>query len=173
MNWLQAIQWSNAHTIHQLTAERGARGVIPTEKGFYAFCKGAGLPSPDRCLYVGIAVGKRGLRGRLSSYLRAKVTESKAAVMKHRGKRLISFARIKGVTGTGSATANTIRNDRFIHVSWAPVPLDFSGGEAANAREYAFMLERALIDYYRPLYNTADWEADLELELDEDFLPED
>ncbi|RYH12378.1 hypothetical protein [Tropicimonas sp. IMCC6043] len=173
MNWLQAITWSRAHTIYELTAERGARGVIPQERGFYAFCSGAGKPSPNRCLYVGIAVGKRGLHGRLGSYLRTSVTEKKAAAMKHRGKRLLSFARIKGLQGTGSATSNTMANDKFIHVSWALVPLEFKGAAAADSREYAFMLERALIDYYRPLYNTADWEADLALELDEDFIPED
>ncbi|MEM9783000.1 MAG: hypothetical protein AAF899_11025 [Pseudomonadota bacterium] len=173
MNWLQAIQWSGAHTIYQLTAQRGARRVIPTARGFYAFCSGAGKPSPNRCLYVGIAVGKRGLYGRLGAYLRTSVTEKKAAAMKHRGKRLLSFARIKGLDGGGTGRISTAQNDKFIYVSWAEIPLEFSPAAAADSREYAFMLERALIDYYRPLYNTADWDADLELELDDDFIPED
>lgn len=167
--WLQQIVWSRPHSVSELTTGSRGRKVIPDDRGFYAFVEGCRRPSPDYCLYLGIAVGARGLYGRLGSYLRATVTAQGAAAMKHRGKKLISFARIRGVDGSGSGNVNTRANDKFIHVCWATVPLDFSAGRrAVNEREVAFMLERALIDYYRPLYNTADWERDLELELDED-----
>lgn len=169
--WLDNIHWTSPRTVHDLTAGRGARMDIPAERGFYAFTSRGALPSSSNCLYVGVAAGKRGIYGRLGSYLRGEVTVAKAAGMKHRGKRLLSFARIRGLSGTGKGDRNTPENDRRIFVSWAVAPLDFSS-EAKAAREYIYMLERALIDRYRPLYNTADWERDLELELDEDpFWP--
>lgn len=168
--WLSRIDWTPPRTIYSLT-QHGARTVIPTERGFYAFLQNSNPPQPSaNCLYVGIAAGKTGLRGRLSSYLRTTVTEAKATAMKHRGKRLLSFARIKGLDGSGSATQNTEANDKALYVSWAVAPLSFGGSaaEAQETRRVAYMLERALIDRYRPLYNTADWTRDLELELDED-----
>lgn len=96
------------------------------------------------------------------------VTPAKAAQIKHRGKRLITFARLNGVNGDAIGSD---KNDGFIHVSWARSPIDFAGTSPKDAREYAFKLERALVEYFRPLYNTADWGADLDLELDEDYLP--
>ena len=166
-NWHELIVWSRPHSISELTSERGARTIIPKDRGFYAFVEGARTPSPGNCLYIGIAVQKNGLYGRLGSYLRKTVTADKAETMKHRGKRLLSFARIKGVDGAGSASQNTEKNDSFIHVSWALAPLEF-GATAKNDKEYAFMLERALVDFYRPPYNTADWDPDLALELDDE-----
>ncbi|MEM7211218.1 MAG: hypothetical protein AAF479_04875 [Pseudomonadota bacterium] len=124
-------------------------------------------PSSGNCLYLGIAVQWKGLYGRLGSYLRKTVTESKVDTLKHRGKRLLSFARIKGIDGSDASTKNTAKHDSFIHVAWALAPLEF-GQTAKNDKEYAFMLERALVDYYTPLYNTADWDPDLALELDEE-----
>lgn len=168
VSWMEGIQWSRPHSIAELTSGRGARTVIPTDRGFYAFVEGCRAPSPDHCLYLGIAVSSRGLYGRLGSYLRATVTPAKAAEIKHRGKRLITFARLNGVEGDQPGAD---MNDSFIHVAWARCPVDFASHLDKDAREYAFMLERALVDYYRPLYNTADWELDLELELDEDFIP--
>ena len=166
-SWQELIDWNKPRSISELTSERGARKIIPKEKGFYAFVEGARKPSPGNCLYLGIAVQKNGLYGRLGSYLRKTVTDTKAESMKHRGKRLLSFARIKGVDGAGSAKKNTEKNDSFIHVSWALAPLEF-GATANNDKEYAFMLERALVDFYTPLYNTADWDPDLALELYDD-----
>ena len=166
--WLQRIEWTDPQSLHQLTAVQGARKAIPTDRGFYAFVEGKRQPSPDRTLYLGIAVGKRGLYGRLGSYLRKTVKASKAEKIVHEGKRRLSFARIKGLDGSGGSQINTPANDKFIHLCWAVAPLDFASASAGrNEREWAYMLERALIDYYRPLYNTADWEADLDLELDE------
>lgn len=169
-SWLSQIAWSKPRTLGSLTGH-GARLAIPSARGFYAFLSDGKPPAPaENCLYVGIAAGRAGLRGRLSSYLRREVTEAKAAAMKHRGKRLLSFARIKGLDGAGSGTSNTAAGDAAIFVSWATAPLDFGGSAASRAgtREVAYRLERALIDRYRPLYNTADWERDLDLELDED-----
>lgn len=167
--WHDQIVWSVPHSISELTSARGARNKISNDKGFYAFVSGCHPPSPDRTLYLGIAVGKQGIRQRLRSYLRTSVTVQKADVMKHRGKRLISFARIRGAGGGGSSNTNTPRNDSFIHVCWASVPLDFSLGNATgNEREWAFMLERALIDYYRPLYNTADWDGYRDFDMEDE-----
>ena len=134
--WLQQIDWSKPHSISELTSQRGARSVITNAKGFYAFVEGFRTPSPDKTLYLGIAVGKRGVRQRLGSYLRTTVTEHKAEAMKHRGKRLISFARIKGVSGRGNSDSNTSRNDKFIHVCWAEAPFSFAAGSSTgNERE--------------------------------------
>jgi hypothetical protein len=166
--WQQQISWSAPHSISQLTAKRGARKEhIPEERGFYAFVEGKHPPSPDRCLYVGIAA-RQSLYKRLGSYLRKKVTEQKAATMSHKGKRLLSFARIKGVDGAGTATENTERNDKFIHVCWAVSPLYLEGSRAENSLEAAYMLERALVDYYRPIYNTANWERENDFDFEDD-----
>jgi hypothetical protein len=169
VSWLESIQWSRPHSISELTTGHGSRTVIPPDRGFYAFVEGCHPPSPDRCLYLGIAISARGLYGRLGSYLRAAVTPAEAAQIKHRGKRLITFARLNGVRD--SDTGGMEMNDSFIHLCWAVSPVDFDDMKRADAREYGFMLERALVDYFRPLYNTADWERDLELELDEDYIP--
>ena len=165
--WQQRIEWSDPHSISQLTSKRGARLVIPKDHGFYAFVEGSHPPSPDRCLFVGIAA-RQSLYKRLGSYLRSKVTEQKAAKLKHKGKRLLSFARIKGLDGAGSASANTDLNDNFIHVCWAVSPLHLEGALADNSIEVAYLLERALIDYYRPLYNTADWERENDFDFEDD-----
>jgi len=168
--WLSQITWTKPRTLGSLTGH-GARLAIPAERGFYAFLSDGTPPAPaENCLYLGIAAGRGGLRQRLSSYLRREVTEAKAATMKHRGKRLLSFARIKGVDGAGAGTKNSDAGDAAIFVSWAVAPLIFDGASTyrAGTREVAYRLERALIDRFRPLYNTADWERDLELELDED-----
>lgn len=168
ITWLEGIVWSRPYSISELTVGRGARTVIPGDRGFYAFVEGCRTPSPDYCLYLGIAVSSSGLYGRLGSYLRASVSPAKAAQIKHRGKRMIAFARLNGVEGDQPGAD---KNDSFIHVSWAKSPVDFASISDKDAREYAFMLERALIAHFRPLYNTADWGADLDLELDEDFIP--
>ena len=166
--WQQRIEWSDPHSIAQLTAKRGARKEhIPEERGFYAFVEGNHKPSPDRCLYVGIAA-RQSLYKRLGSYLRTKVTEKKASTLKHKGKRLLSYARIKGLDGTGTASVNTEVNDKFIHVCWAVSPLHLEGALAENSIEVAYLLERALIDYYRPLYNTADWERENDFDFEDD-----
>ncbi|WP_292294793.1 hypothetical protein [Marivita sp.] len=168
-SWHDQIIWSAPHSIAQLTQHRGARSVIPTARGFYAFVSGCHPPSPERSLYLGIAVGQRGLRQRLGSYLRTVVTEHKAEAMKHKGKRLVSFARIRGIGGTGKGTRNSTRNDKFIHVCWAEAPFEFGGKTATgNEREWAFLLERALIDYYRPVFNTADWDGDWDFDMEDD-----
>lgn len=166
--WQQKINWGSPYSIHALTSAHGNRTVIPEDKGYYVFTQNAGLPSPSTCLYLGIAVGAGGLRQRLASYLRAKVTAREAAAKRHRGKKLICFARIKGLDGLINATESSAENDSKIFVRWAVAPLDLSGKTAAATREMAFLLERALIDYYRPLYNTADWERDMDLELEDD-----
>ena len=171
--WQQSIEWSNRHSISQLTAKRGARLVIPKEYGFYAFVEGDQTPSPDRCLYVGIAA-RQSLYKRLGSYLRTKVTEQKASNLKHKGKRLLSYARIRGSHDAGdsrltpSAKTNQGPHDRFIHVCWAVSPLHLEGALAENSIEMAYLLERALIDYYRPLYNTADWERENDFDFEDD-----
>jgi hypothetical protein len=162
--WVQQIVWSKPHSIYQLTATHGARADVPRVPGYYAFVEGARAPNVDHCLYIGIAAGKGGLYQRLGSYLRTSVTEHKAAGMKHEGKLRLSFARIKGIEGMGAATKNTASNDRFIHVCWAPSPIDVTD---SGGREMAYLLERALIDYYRPLYNTAAWDRDMDFDLED------
>ncbi len=168
-NWHQQIIWSKPASIHSIIHGAAGRTVIPQDRGYYAFVEGAMAPSPTRCLYVGIAVGKRGLYGRLGSYLRTSVTTAKAASMKHTGKKRLSFARIRGVDAMGSAQSNTVENDKFIHVCWAKAPFDFdSESKGRNEREVAYMLERALIDFYRPLYNTADWDRYNDFDLEDE-----
>ncbi len=167
--WKEHVVWQAPHSIHELVHGPQGRRVIPTDRGFYAFVDGATRPSPDRCLYVGIAAGKTGLYGRLGSYLRTSVTVGKASSMKHQGKKRLSFARIRGVDATGTAAANTPVNDKSIHVCWAIAPFDFdSASKGKNEREFAYMLERALIDFYRPLYNTADWDRYNDFDLEDD-----
>lgn len=169
-SWLQQLDWQRPLSISELINGPDGRTVIPTERGYYAFVEGAKKPLPTRCLYMGIAVGKRGLYGRLGSYLRSEVSTAKAAGMKHAGKRLLSFARIKGLSGAGTSDTNTERNDSFIHVCWALAPFDFdSETKGKNEREFAYMLERAMIDYYRPLYNTADWGRENDFDLEDDY----
>jgi hypothetical protein len=168
--WLSQIKWTPPRTVHSLT-QYGARTVISDKRGFYAFVKSPSPPNlHGNCLYLGIALGQNGIRGRLSSYLRATLTDSKAEQIKHSGKRKLAFARIRGFDGTGTSRTNTEENDRSIYVTWAQAPLYFEGSKSSTleSRRLAFQLERALIDHYRPIYNTADWGRDLDLELYED-----
>ena len=168
-SWLQQLMWSKPHSITQLTTGADGRTVIPKERGYYAFVEGHNVPVPNRCLYVGIALGKTGLYGRLGSYLRTDVSLAKAKTMKHAGKRLLSFARIRGVDTLGTAKKNTAHNDSFIHVCWAPAPFNFeSESKGKNEREVAYMLERAMIDYYRPIYNTANYDRYNDFDLEDD-----
>ena len=165
--WKEMFDWSEPRSIAELTSHRGARDAIPRTRGFYAFVEGKRRPTPDNCLYIGIAASRAGLYGRLGSYLRSEVSASHAAGISHRGKRLLSFARIRGIDGTGRGQRNSLRNDWSIFVTWAPAPLEF-GALAASDREYAYMLERALIATYRPLYNSADWKGDTEIDLEDE-----
>ena len=164
--WQATIDWSRPHSIAELTAGRGARLVIPKDRGYYAFVEGAREPAPDRVLYLGIAA-RQTLYRRLGGYLRKSVTETKAANIRHRGKRLLAFARIKGLDGKGPASGNTPANDGFIHVCWATSPILMEGPEREGGLEAGYRLERALVDYFRPLYNTADWDRDNDFDLED------
>jgi len=165
--WQDLIEWSRPHSISELTSKRGARTVIPREFGFYAFVEGNRVPAPERVLYLGIAA-RQTLYRRLGSYLRKSVTEEKAETMKHRGKRLLSFARIKGLQGRGRAQGNTEENDKFIHVCWAVSPILMEGANREGGLEAGYQLERALVGYFRPLYNTADWARENDFDMEDD-----
>ena len=53
-------------------------------------------------------------------------------------------------------------------MSWAVSPLLLDGRSAEGGRDVAFMLERALVDFYRPAWNTADWERENDFDLDDE-----
>ena len=171
--WKEQVVWEKPRSLHDVIHGPQGRTVIPATRGYYAFVEGKTTPSPNRWLYIGIAAGKTGLYGRLSSYLRTTVTVSKASHTQHTGKRRLFFARIVGINGSavglGGETLNTPIFDKSIYLSWALAPFDFdSETKGRNEREFAYMLERALIHYYRPLYNTANWERDNEFDLEDD-----
>ncbi|MEM6303366.1 MAG: hypothetical protein AAF744_01525 [Pseudomonadota bacterium] len=165
--WGDQIVWSEPHSIHSLTHAHGARSVIPKERGYYAFVSENAKPGDENSLYIGIAVGRSGLYQRLSAYLRGTISLDKAKRMKHEGKLRLSFARIKGLDGEGSAQTNTVANDKLIHLCWAVAPFHFSGRGGAE-REMAFMLERALINALRPIYNHAKWDREMDFDLDDE-----
>lgn len=167
--WLQELDWQKPKSITELITGPKGRTVIPNHRGYYAFVNGAEKPLPGTCLYVGIAVGKKGLYGRLGGYLRTDISVAKATTMRHAGKRMLSFARIRGLAGQGASQTNTRRNDNSIHVSWTRAPFDFdSETKGRNEREFAYMLERAIIDYYRPIYNTANYDRYLDFDLEDE-----
>lgn len=127
--WFQLLQWK----VLSIEEANINRREIYTESGIYAFTlkRRALLGGP--VLYVGMTTQKRGLRGRLSTYLKNYMSGNARG---HKGAKFIWHEREKF-------------GDKNINVHIAP----FGG-----SREETLLLEANLINLLQPLVNTRDEE---------------
>lgn len=127
--WYRALRWKS-YTVSDLNTDRS---LIPSHTGVYAFTLDKRSLHIGQVLYLGMTAQRRGLRGRLSVYLKDYANASSRG---HKGAKFIWGER-------------DAKSDKRIIVHFA----EFGGN-----RQDTLLLEANLIHLLQPYFNSRDEE---------------